>query len=256
MKDNSNYSIAYVNSKGGVGKSTLCMLSAIAIMKSKKNFSVKLIDTDNQKSSLSILNHINNEIVLEYVPFNYNSPGLGASLLDQKLKSISSQKQITLIDTMAHPPRQLINCLMQCNAIVVPCSLSDIEILASIEFIKWLDGLKQINPGHSPHLILLPNRVPPNQRYIHLLTDKMKDIDVIIGPTISELALLRNDLKFLPNEFNKLPNRFQIEFKNLMNFLNNALIGRGIDKILESNSTDELDHDSSKNNIVEIPFQR
>ena len=184
MKDNSNYSIAYVNSKGGVGKSTLCMLSAIAIMKSKRKFSVKLIDTDNQKSSLSILNHINNDIVLEYVPFNYNSPGLGASLLDQKLKSISSQKQITLIDTMAHPPRQLINCLMQCNAIVVPCSLSDIEILASIDFIKELDSLKKINPGHSPHLILLPNRVPPNQRYIHLLTDKMKDIDVIIGPTV------------------------------------------------------------------------
>ena len=229
------YSIAYVNSKGGVGKSTLCMLSALAIMRSKNGHEINLIDTDVQKSSLSILDHIKSSIMLEYVPFNHQSPGLGASLLDQKLKSVSNQKQVTLIDTMAHPPRQLINCLMQCNAIITPCSLSDIEVLASIDFIKWLDGLKQIHSGNSPHLIIMPNRVPPNQRYIHLLTDRLKEIDVIIGPTMSELAILRNDLKDLPLDYKNFPDRFRNEFKNLMEFLCKALIGRGIDKLLEEN---------------------
>ena len=243
------YSIAFVNSKGGVGKSTLCMLSALAIMRSRNGCSVSLIDTDVQKSSLSILNHIKTNILLEYVPFNHSSPGLGASLLDQKLKSSTHQKQITLIDTMAHPPRQLINCLMQCNSIVVPCSLSDVEVLATIEFIKDLDGLKQIHSGPSPHLIIIPNRVSPNQRYIHLLTDKLKEIDVIIGPTMSELAILKNDLQFLPKDLHKLPIRFGNEFKNLMDFLDKALIGGGIDKLIESNLILE---DNNQNNVVPI----
>ena len=239
------YSIAFVNSKGGVGKSTLCMLSALAVTRLKKGFSVNLIDTDAQKSSLSILDHVKTNILLEYIPFNHSSPGLGASFLDQKLKSVNTEKQITLIDTMAHPPRQLINCLMQCNAIITPCSLSDIEVLASIEFVKWLDGLKQIHSGPSPHLIIIPNRVPPNQRYIHLLTDKLKDIDVIIGPTMSELAILRNDLQDLPSDFRNLPHRFSTEFKNLMEFLDKALIGGGIDKLLEENQiVPEKHHDN------------
>ena len=58
------YSIAFVNSKGGVGKSTLCMLSALAIMRSKNGHAINLIDTDVQKSSLSILDHIKTNIML------------------------------------------------------------------------------------------------------------------------------------------------------------------------------------------------
>ena len=49
----------------GVGKSTLCMLSALAVMRLKKGFSVNLIDTDAQKSSLSILDHVKTNILLE-----------------------------------------------------------------------------------------------------------------------------------------------------------------------------------------------
>ena len=50
-----SYKIAYLNSKGGVGKSTLCMLSALCLSQSRFKGKVKLIDTDIQKSSISIL---------------------------------------------------------------------------------------------------------------------------------------------------------------------------------------------------------
>ena len=151
-----SYKIAFLNSKGGVGKSTLCILSALGLSQTRFNGRIKLIDTDSQKSSVSILNDINSKIELDYIPFNHASPNLGVSLLDQKLKAFTREEEIILIDTMAHPPRQLVNCVMQCNAILIPCNLSEIEIRATIEFVKTLDGLKKVRGGGSPHLVIMP----------------------------------------------------------------------------------------------------
>ena len=136
-----SYKIAFLNSKGGVGKSTLCILSALGLSQTRFNGKIKLIDTDSQKSSVSILNDINSKIELDYIPFNHASPNLGVSLLDQKLKAFTREEEIILIDTMAHPPRQLVNCIMQCNAILIPCNLSEIEIRATIEFTIFLPSI-------------------------------------------------------------------------------------------------------------------
>ena len=249
----SSYKIAFLNSKGGVGKSTLCMLSAISLSKSKFKGKVKLVDTDSQKSSSSILAN-NKHIELEYIPFNHSSPGLGASLLDQKLKSYPREKEVMFIDTMAHPPRQLINCLMQCDAIIIPCNLSEVEILATIEFIKWLDGLKKNQlPSSGPHLVVLPNRVPPNQRYISLLTDYLSEVDVIIGPTISDLALLRNNLSSIQKHKNQNSKRFEIEYKNLSDFIFKALVNGGIDRLLKKDEHNENEvNRSDKSNIIHL----
>ena len=168
-----SYKIAFLNSKGGVGKSTLCILSALGLSQTRFDGKIKL----------------------DFIPFNHASPNLGVSLLDQKLKTFSVKEEIILIDTMAHPPRQLVNCIMQCDSILIPCNLSEIEILATIEFVKMLDSLKKLQGSGSPHLIIIPNKVPPKQVHINQLVDALSEVDVIIGPTISDLAVFKNDLK-------------------------------------------------------------
>ena len=230
-----SYKIAFLNSKGGVGKSTLCILSALGLSQTRFSGKIKLIDTDSQKSSVSLLNEITSKIELDYIPFNHTSPNLGVSLLDQKLKAFTKDEEIILIDTMAHPPRQLVNCIMQCNAILIPCNLSEIEIKATIEFIKTLDGLKNLQGGaSSPHLVIIPNKVPHNQVHLGQLTDELSEIDVIIGPTISDLAVLKNDLTNLPGKISKLPKKFKNQYNGFRDFIYKALVKREIDKLINN----------------------
>ena len=58
-----SYKIAFLNSKGGVGKSTLCILSALGLSQTRFKGTIKLIDTDSQKSSISLLNSLETKIV-------------------------------------------------------------------------------------------------------------------------------------------------------------------------------------------------
>ncbi len=247
-----SYKIAYLNSKGGVGKSTLCMLSALCLSQSRFKGKVKLIDTDIQKSSISILANLKTKIELEYVPFNHSSPALGASLLDQKLKAYPREDEVLLIDTMAQPPRQLINCIMQCQAIVTPCNLSEVEIMATIDFVRLLDSLKKIQKSSHPHLIIVPNRVPPNQVHIEGLTGALKDIDVIIGPTISELAILRNNLKNIPTKVFKDNKKFKDQFSSFKQFLYKALVGGQIDKFLDVDDFKVEPNSDNASNVVQL----
>ena len=247
-----SYKIAYVNSKGGVGKSTLCMLSSLCLAQSRFKGKVKLLDTDIQKSSISILADLKTKIDLEYVPFNHSSPALGASLLDQKLKAYPREDEILLIDTMAQPPRQLINCLMQCNAIITPCNLSEVEVMATVEFVRLLDSLKKIQATDHPHLVIVPNRVPPNQIHLEGLTGQLKDIDVIIGPTISDLAILRNDLKNLPLKGYKNNKKLKEQFAGFQNFLYKALFSGEIDRLLRKDEHIVDENINNENNVVQL----
>ena len=246
-----SYKMAFVNSKGGVGKSTLCMLAALGLGNSKFKGKVRLIDTDIQKSSISILSHVKNNIQIEFIPFNQVSPGLGASLLDQKLKAYARENEVILIDTMAHPPRQLINCLMQCDAIITPCNLSEIEISATIDFIKWLDGLKRSQFTNSPHLIIMPNRVPHNQVNLSSLINSLQEVDVIVGPTLSDTAVLRNGLSKFSLKSSSLPNRFRSQYLDFNNFILKALVEGGLDKLLEEEEQDKAE-DKKINNVIPI----
>ena len=235
-----SYKIAFLNSKGGVGKSTLCILSALGLSQTKFKGKIKLIDTDSQKSSVSILNEMASKIELNYIPFNHTSPNLGVSLLDQKLKAFTINEEIILVDTMAHPPRQLVNCIMQCNAILIPCNLSEIEIRATVDFIKTLDSLKNLQGGvGSPHLVIIPNKVPHNQVHLDQLTNELSEIDVIIGPTISDLAVLKNDLPNLPSKLSKLPKKFKNQYKGFRDFIYKALVKREIDKLMNNADIEE-----------------
>ena len=248
-----SYKIAFLNSKGGVGKSTLCILSALGLSQTRFDGKIKLIDTDSQKSSLSILNQVSSKIELDFIPFNHASPNLGVSLLDQKLKTYSVKEEIILIDTMAHPPRQLVNCIMQCDSILIPCNLSEIEISATIEFVKMLDSLKKLQGSGSPHLIIIPNKVPPKQVHINQLVDALSEVDVVIGPTISDLAVFKNDLKGLSKKISNLPQNYKSQYIGFRDFIYKVLVKRKIDKLIDD---DNETHNVSAETENVIPISK
>ena len=121
---------------------------------------------------------------------------------------------------------------MQCNSILIPCNLSEIEILATIEFVKMLDSLKKLQGSGSPHLIIIPNKVPPKQVHINQLVDALSEVDVVIGPTISDLAIFKNDLKGLSKKISNLPQSYKSQYMGFRDFIYKVLVKRQIDKLI------------------------
>ena len=154
---------------------------------------------------------------------------------------------------MAHPPRQLVNCIMQCDSILIPCNLSEIEILATIEFVKMLDSLKKLQGSGSPHLIIIPNKVPPKQVHINQLVDALSDVDVVIGPTISDLAIFKNDLKGLSKKISNLPQSYKSQYVGFRDFIYKVLVKRQIDKLIAG---DNETHNVSAETENVIPISK
>ena len=103
-----------------------------------------------------------------------------------------------------------------------------------------------------PHLVIVPNRVPPNQIHLEGLTGELKDIDVIIGPTISDLAILRNDLKNLPLKGYKNNKKLKEQFSGFQKFLYKALYSGQIDRLLQKDKHIVDENINNENNVVQL----
>ena len=113
--------IAFVNGKGGSGKTTLCILTAIAA--SKSNYHVGIIDTDPQQSMFSWITNTK--------PENIEPVQNGHSY------------DLIIMDT---PPRlddpKLVQNLQQVDDIIVVSSLSPADILTTERTIAMLQQNK------------------------------------------------------------------------------------------------------------------
>ena len=98
----------------------------------------------------------------------------------------------------------------------------------------------------------MPNRVPPKQVHISQLTDALSDIDVIIGPTISDIALLKNDLVNLPIRSSNLPEKFRSQFSGFRDFIYKALVKRELDRLINQEEPEIISDDNSVENVIPI----
>ena len=62
---------------------------------------------------------------------------------------------------------------------------------------------------------------------------------MIIGPTISDLAVLKNDLTNLPSKISKLPKKFKNQYNGFRDFIYKALVKREIDKLINNSDIEE-----------------
>ena len=95
-----------------------------------------------------------------------------------------------------------------------------------------LDSLKKLQGSGSPHLIIIPNKVPPKQVHINQLVDALSEVDVVIGPTISDLAVFKNDLKGLSKKISNLPQNYKSQYTGFRDFIYKVLVKRQIDKLI------------------------
>jgi len=203
------------NIKGGVGKSTLTMYLTDYLRRRFKRRSVILLDTDPQGTSFELMEPKSKNGDARFLPVGDRYDGVSMTTLDGVLRRLLAQNEnIAMVDTGAGRLGNFWQMAFLCNTLLVPTSMS------------WAD-LRSI----TPHVVVVPNRVSPQQRHFQQIADALLEVNAILAPPISELSAARN---FTPN-FTGLDGvegtRFHREIERLGEFLVEYVISGELDRI-------------------------
>jgi cellulose biosynthesis protein BcsQ len=226
-------SIFVANVKGGVGKSTLTIMLARALALVMPSQKITVIDTDLQRTTTEFLTLSNPEINIEFLPITPAFENTNISLVQQFIRQNEFRPgHVVIIDTPAGSSQRLWNLVGESYAVLVPTTLSNADLAPTENFIRNIDKVKLRYNKNLPHLIVCPNKVPFGQKDFSMMSNRLNNHDVVIGPAIRDLASVRH---FYNGQYNKWDNESnqnaQDDFKQFGDFVTKYIINGELDKI-------------------------
>ena len=220
------------NMKGGVGKSTLaCYLYDFLRLKSRQH-TVNLVDADGQGSAYEMLAPIAPPGTTRHMTLGDRYDGVNMLTADTFLRSrLAEDKNLVIIDSGAGRPDSIAQLAMMCSCVLVPTSLSWADLRPTRDFIIELQERKDSSRAVQPHIIVVPNRVPPQQRDLTQLTETLANLDVIVAPGLSEISAVRRQSSHFGGLAAVHDTRFYDEFFQLGDFIRNFVLSGKLDKI-------------------------
>ena len=237
MTDTSAQVIFVGNIKGGVGKSMLTAYLTDYLRHRFMKKTVMLVDTDPQGTSFEMMEPESPNGSVRSIPVGDRYDGVSMSTLDGVLRrSLSDENVITIVDTGAGKIGNLWRMISLSQALIVPTSMSWADLRPTIEFINDIDERKSDERMATPHVIVVPNRIPPNQRDFSSISSALNDVNAILAPPISDLVIARGKRQ----KFNGLAEvegtRFHDEVSRLGEFIVNYVISGELDRIYSNDS--------------------
>lgn len=151
--------VSVANQKGGVGKTTLCMLFANYLVKEKRD--VLVLDCDRQKSILAQRN--SDQEAFTDQEESYNVEDFEIDDMEQTSAMLEQAKEIegiVLIDTPGSVSDDgLIPIFTQSNIIICPYQYERRCLESTGVFLQILHALKDKYPNMNPKIFFVPNRV-------------------------------------------------------------------------------------------------
>jgi len=227
------------NIKGGVGKSTISAFLYDYFRSKSAYKSVNLLDTDKQGTAYELLERQQSEThAIRHVPVSDRFDGLSMVTVDSLMRRMRIEdSSLTIVDTGAGWPGNIWQIAMMCECIIVPTSLSWADVRPTIEFVKEIDDRKLSSDSMTPHLIIVPNRIPPSQRDLSQLSENLEGLNVVLAPPLSDLSIV----KTMAGNFTGLQavteTRFHKEFTRLGEFIENYVLSGKLSQMYE----DELE---------------
>ncbi|GAB6983440.1 ParA family protein [Prevotella dentasini] len=156
-----NRKIVFANQKGGVGKSTLCMLFANYL--AWKGKQVCIIDTDLQKTiymqrqkDLQAYEDVEEPYTVQ--SFDVSTPELMQELMD----SASEVEAYVLFDSPGNVSEDgLVPLFANADYIVCPYEYEDKTLDSTGTFVQVINKLKELIPGMHAEIFFVPNRIDP-----------------------------------------------------------------------------------------------
>ena len=222
------------NIKGGVGKSTLTVYLTDYLRRRFKRRSVVLLDTDPQGTSFELMEPKSKNGDARFLPVGDRYDGVNMTTLDGVLRRLLAQNDgIAMVDTGAGRLGNFWQMAFLCNTLLVPTSMSWVDLRPTIDFIKEIDERKADLRSVTPHVVVVPNRVSPQQRHFQQIVDALQEVNAILAPPISELSAARNGSPHFSGIEGVEGTRFCREIERLGEFIVEYVISGELDRIYD-----------------------
>ena len=154
-----HHKIVFANQKGGVGKSTLCMLFANYLAWKKQD--VCIIDTDLQKTIMmqrkkdrEIYDDMEEPYTVQ--DFDVQDP----ELMQQLMESASQTEGFVLFDSPGNVSEDgLVPMFTGADFIICPYEYEEETLDSTGTFIQVINALRQATPEMTARLFFVPNRI-------------------------------------------------------------------------------------------------
>lgn len=154
-----NKKIVFANQKGGVGKSTLCILFANYL--AWKKYDVCVIDTDLQKTikmqrKKDLELYEGEEEPYEVQDFDVQDPELMQQLMD----SASETEGFVLFDSPGNVSEDgLVPMFTNADYIICPYEYEEKTLDSTGTFVQVVNALRRVTPDMDAKLFFVPNRI-------------------------------------------------------------------------------------------------
>ncbi len=224
------------NIKGGVGKSMLTAFMTDYLRRKFRNHEMKVIDADPQGTAFEMLEPQFPRGNVRHLGVGGRYDGVNLVTLDSLLRTyLNNDDHLVMIDSGAGTPDALLHAIMACRCILVPVSLSWADIRPTVDFIKIIQTRKDEANQTCPHIVVVPNRVPPRQRDISEITNALRGLDVVLAPGLSELSAVRKQSAAFTGLTGLKGTRYYDEFQKLGAFVCDYVLSGKIDTMFDKN---------------------
>ena len=228
------------NIKGGVGKSMLAAFMTDFLRQKFRYHEMKVIDADPQGTAFEMLEPLFPRGSVRHLGVGGRYDGVNLVTLDSLLRSyLNNDDHLVMIDSGAGTPDSLFQAIMACRCVLVPVSLSWADIRPTVDFIKLIQERKDQTSQACPHIIVVPNRVPPRQRDISEIANAMRGLDVVIAPGLSEISAVRKQAGAFTGLTGLKGTRYYDEFEKLGNFICDYVLSGKIDSMFDKTATQQ-----------------
>lgn len=159
--------VAMVNSKGGVGKSTLAV--HLAVWWKERGGDVALVDADAQEASSVWLHEAASQVPV----FRLSTPD---DLLDQ-VPGLSRRFDLVAVDGPAGLSEVSRAILLVADVAILPCGPSILDLRAANDAIRVVTQAQKIRQG-PPRAVLVPNKLQVQYRLSRELLETVKSLEI------------------------------------------------------------------------------
>lgn len=209
-----NRIIVFANQKGGVGKSTLCLLLANYLNWKKEN--VCIIDTDLQQTIAGIRKD-DKEFYGDTEP--YAIQGFDISTPDVMQQLMNNSKQLdgyVLMDAPGNMNQDgLIPMFTNADYIICPFRYDKVSLSSTGDFVRALQMIRQASPEMKGQILFIPNNINrkgnlEEKKMWKQVADMFNMIGTVLPPIPSRAALERiNSYDITPSQRELVKDAFE-----------------------------------------------